>query len=235
MPEYRKGKVRLEGTRERIIRLLRAEPKSVDQLASVLGITLNAVRSQLAILERDGLVQLVGERRGPRRPSLIYGLTSESGRLLSRAYAPALRAILEAISLKSTAEDVEAILRDAGRRLAAEFGRPSGDFHTRVAKALDLLEGLGGSVEAEEAEGKVIIRGHGCPLAEAVEVEPRTCKCIETFLAELTGVQVEEQCERGKNQRCAFVISPGEAGSHDAEPTNIGDLHSPGLGEGIFV
>jgi predicted ArsR family transcriptional regulator len=89
-------------------------------------------------------------------------------------------------------------------------------------------------VDVEEAEGKLIIRGHGCPLAEAVEVEPRTCKCMETLIAELTGVQVEERCERGKSQRCAFVISLGEGGSHDAEPTNVDGPHSPGHEERIF-
>ena len=212
MTAYRKGKGRLEGTRDRLIRFLEDEPKSVDQLAGALGITLNAVRSQLALLERDGLVRMVGERRGTRRPSLIYGLTSEAERLLSRAYAPALRAILEAMSLKSTGEEVEGILREAGRKLATELGRLSGDFRTRVAKALELLEDLGGAMETEEAEGKLIIRGHGCPLAEAVEVEPRICKCMETLLAELTGARVEERCERGKKRRCAFVISPMEEG-----------------------
>ncbi len=212
MTTYGNGRGRLEGTRERIVRLLREEPKSVEQLAHALDITLNAVRSQLALMERDRLVQIVGERRGHRRPSLIYGLTPEAERLLSRAYAPALKAVLGAISSEVTAAQVERILQEAGRRLAAEVGHPSGDFQTRVAKTLDLLENLGGSVTTEEVEGKLIIRGHGCPLAEAVATEPRTCKCMERLLSELTGAQVEERCERGKNQRCAFVISPPEEG-----------------------
>ncbi len=200
----------MESTRERLLSLLRDEPKSVDELAGALGITLNAVRSQLTILERDGLVNMVGERKGRRRPSLIYGLTPQAERVLSRAYVPALKAVLQAMSARNKEGEVEETLRDAGRRLAMEFGRPSGDFNKRVTRALDLLEQLGGSMETEEAEGKLILKGHGCPLSEAVEVEPRTCKCMESLLAELTGSQVEERCERGEKKRCAFVISPGE-------------------------
>ncbi len=210
MPEHRKSKAQIESTRDRLIRLLRDEPRSVDQLAGTLGITLNAVRSQLTILERDGLVKAIGERKGPRRPSLVYGLSSEAERLLSRAYVPALKSILQAMSAREKGDEVEEILREAGRRLAMEFGRPLGDFNKRVTRALDLLEQLGGSMETEEAEGKLILKGHGCPLSEAVEIEPRTCKCMETLLAELTGSRVEEQCERGEKKRCAFVISPGE-------------------------
>jgi len=181
----------------------------VDELAEALSITLNAVRSQLTILERDGVARVTSERRGPRRPSHVFGLTSEGERLLSRAYVPALKAILEVLTSKGAEDEIEDILRDAGRKLAEKFGRASGDFRTRVARAVALLESLGATMETEEVADKLIIRGHGCPLSEAVEVEPRTCKCMETLIAELTQAQVEERCERGKQRRCMFLISPG--------------------------
>lgn len=201
-------KGRQETTRDRLIRLLQDRPRSVDELAEALGITLNAVRSQLTILERDGIARITGERRGPRRPSHVYGLTPEGERLLSRAYVPALKAILEALTSRGSEEETEDILREAGRRLAEKFGRASGDFRTRVDKAVALLESLGATMETEEVADKLMIKGQGCPLSEAVEVEPRTCKCLETLIAELTQAQVEERCERGKQRRCVFLISP---------------------------
>ena len=211
MVTYEKGGRGSEGTRERLIGLLRKEPRSVEQLARALGITSNAVRSQLALLERDGMVQMVGERRGLRRPSRMYGLTSDAERLQSRAYAPVLKAVLETLAEKSTEEELEELLREAGRRIAAEIGRPAGNFHARAARVLQILKDLGGSAEVEEKEGKLVIRGHGCPLAAAVEVEPRICKCMEALLAELIGASVEEQCRRGDGSaHCAFVISPTE-------------------------
>jgi predicted ArsR family transcriptional regulator len=208
MMTYQKSKGHTEGTRDRLIRLLQEGPKSVEELAGGLGITLNAVRSQLTILERDGLVHMAGERKGARRPSLLFGLTAEGEQLLSRAYVPMLKAVLQAMSLQSAEGQVEEILRETGRRLAVEIGRPAGDFHARVLKALALLEDLGAHIEVEESEGKLILRGRSCPLSEAVAVEPRTCKCLETLLSELTGAKVEESCERGSKKRCQFIISP---------------------------
>lgn len=210
MSGHRQSKRRAAGTRDRIIELLRENPRSVEDLASRLGITLNAVRSQLTVLERDGFVQMVGERRGARRPSIIYGLTAEAERLLSRAYIPVLKALLKAISLKSESEHVEGVLREAGRSLADEIGRPSGDFHTRVSRVLSLLEELGAAMEVSESEGRLVLRGRGCPLSEAVAVEPRTCKCVETLLTELIGAKVEERCERGSKPHCEFVVLPEE-------------------------
>jgi predicted ArsR family transcriptional regulator len=206
MPAYRTGKESMDGTRDRLLRLLADEPRAVSELSGAIGVTLNAVRSQLAVLERDGLIQRTGERRGARRPSNLYGLTPEGERYLSRAYVPALKAILEAMSSRSTEEEVGSILREAGRRLATNLRQPSGGFNARLEKALDLLEDLGARLEVGKAEGKLILRGHGCPLSQAVMVEPQTCKCMETLLAELLGARVEERCERTGKPRCAFVI-----------------------------
>ena len=107
------------------------------------------------------------------------------------------------------------LLDDPGRKgvgyhVHVLFGRPSGDFNTRVARALALLEDLGGEMEAKVSDGKLVLHGRGCPLSEAVAVEPRTCKFMETLLAELTGAKVEERCDRGTKRRCGFVISPEE-------------------------
>lgn len=200
------GKARTQGTRERLIRLLQEGPKTVDQLSGALGVTPNAVRSQLTILERDGFVAITGEQRGTRRPSLTYGLTSPGMRLLSQAYAPALKAILKALSAKNAGKDTEEILRAAGRELAAQFGPLRGDFSARIAETVELLEGLGGALRVEESEEGLVLRGQGCLLSEAVEAEPRTCKCMETMISELTGAQVEERCGRGEQKHCTFVV-----------------------------
>jgi predicted ArsR family transcriptional regulator len=60
-------------TRGRIVALLRAATRTVDELADALGLTDNAVRAHLVTLERDGLVEPSGQPRpsssSPRRTS----------------------------------------------------------------------------------------------------------------------------------------------------------------------
>ena len=54
----------LASTRGRILALLRDEHRTVNDLSAALHLTDNAVRAHLLSLERDGLVQQRGMRRG---------------------------------------------------------------------------------------------------------------------------------------------------------------------------
>lgn len=90
--------------------------------------------------------------------------------------------------------------------MAAGLGLPSGDVRARAAKVLQILRDLGGSAEVAEEEGRLFIRGHGCLLADVVEAQPQTCKCMEAFLSKMLGTAVRERCERGERSRCAFEV-----------------------------
>ena len=74
----------LDTTRWRIVTLLQQSSLTVEDLASKLGLTANAVRAQLTAMERDGLVRRIGRRPGTTRPSHVFELTTEveHGRLL---------------------------------------------------------------------------------------------------------------------------------------------------------
>ena len=69
-------------SRGRIVDLLRREPRSVGELAAVMGMSEVAVRRHLSVLERDGLVTAETIRRlGPGRPCAQYHLTDRGRRL----------------------------------------------------------------------------------------------------------------------------------------------------------
>ena len=72
-------------TRGRIVLLLRRASRTVNELAQALDLTDNAVRGQLALLERDGLVHQSGRRAGKHKPNLTYALTPEAQPPGSRA------------------------------------------------------------------------------------------------------------------------------------------------------
>src|SRR5919197_4867912 len=85
-------------TRGRIVLLLRRGSRTVNELAAALGLTDNAVRTQLTALERDGLVHASGTRPGTRKPNITYGLTPEAGRLFPKMYGPVLRQLLDVLA-----------------------------------------------------------------------------------------------------------------------------------------
>jgi len=59
-------------TRGKIATLLRRASRTVEELIQALDITGNAVRAQLAVLERDGLVQQSGTRRSSSKRASVY-------------------------------------------------------------------------------------------------------------------------------------------------------------------
>jgi predicted ArsR family transcriptional regulator len=68
-------------TRGQIITLLLRSSRTVDELAQALELTDNAVRVHLATLERDGMVQQRGVRRGSGKPAYVYTLTPDAEQL----------------------------------------------------------------------------------------------------------------------------------------------------------
>ena len=71
MPLLQRHQRLITSTRGQIIMLLRRSSRTVDELAQALELTDNAVRAHLAALERDGVVQLRGLRRGSGKPAYV--------------------------------------------------------------------------------------------------------------------------------------------------------------------
>jgi predicted ArsR family transcriptional regulator len=196
-------------SREKIVRLLRRAGQSVNDLAAALGLTDNAVRAHLTRLERDGLVQQVGSRPGVRKPESIYDLTPEAERLFSRAYAPVLGALIGELEGRLDERELDALLRDVGRRLAAPHVAAMAGLSVeeRARRAVQILEGLGGvaQVGPRRDDGRVEVRGFGCPLSQVTAAHPGLCVVAQGLVGALLGRAVRERCERGERPACRFV------------------------------
>jgi predicted ArsR family transcriptional regulator len=193
-------------TRGRLVTLLRRNSRTVDELAHELELTDNAVRAHLATLERDGFVRQHGVRHtgGAGKPAYAYELTPQAEYLFPRPYAAVLGELLNVFSSERPAEEVEAMLRDVGRRIAGQHSTADGDLRTRLEAATAALNELGGLAELEERDGVFTIRGYSCPLAALAPDHPEVCRLAEAFVAGVAGVDVRERCDRGPIARCRF-------------------------------
>ena len=197
-----------ETTRGKLVALLRRRELTVDEMATALGVTDNAVRAQLAALERDELVEQRGVRRGAGKPSHAYGASPEFEVTLSRAYAPLLRHLIAELGDRLPQAELERLLVAVGRRWAVDLPHPpGGTTRARVDHAISLLEELGAAVEVDERDGGLAIRGFGCPLGLAVQEQPGTCAAVEAMLSVVVGTKVKERCNReGGSPNCRFVV-----------------------------
>lgn len=203
----------LDTSRGRIVTLLQRGGLTVDDLASELGLTANAVRAQITAMERDGVVQRVGRRPGTTRPFHVFELTPEVEQLLSQAYVPLLAQLVEAFASALPTQQVETLMRQAGRGLAGElpFAKPrTGSLEARVSAACELLNRQLGAVTQVERNGGYVIRGASCPLAAVTGKHRAVCLAIESLVAEVVGSEVHECCDRGGRPKCCFKITDSE-------------------------
>jgi predicted ArsR family transcriptional regulator len=200
-------------TRGRIVALLRSAGLTVNDLAAILQLSDNAVRAHLAALERDGLVQQSGTRRGLRKPHYAYQLTPEAEAIFPKAYDLLLNQLLAVLAQRLPGEAVEEALGEVGRRLAAGYRAAvqGATLKERVEASVTVLDELGGLAKSKQQDGRFVICGASCPLAAVVVEHPQACVLAEALLAELTGVPVQEQCHRGATPQCRFVIGDAVA------------------------
>lgn len=201
-----------KSTRGRIVALLRRGQLSVEELAESLELTDNAVRAHLATLEGEGLVHQAGIRRDGTvgKPATLYGLAPETSVLLSRAYAPVLAALVGELGERMPSTQLEELFRAVGRRLSSELRRDA-SLDERVRASAAMLTDLGAEADLVRTDAGYEIRGHGCPLGEAVASCPATCRALEELLTEVTGVAVEEQCDRSGPPSCRFLVPAASA------------------------
>jgi predicted ArsR family transcriptional regulator len=197
-----------DSTRGRIVSLLRGGSSTVNELASSLELTDNAVRAHLLSLERDGLIRQSGVQRGPRKPHFAYELTAEAERLFPKAYDALLNQLITTLKGRLPPAALEDVLREVGRSLAARhaLGHTPADLQGRLQNALEVLKAIGGSPSVGSEGGKLIIRSGGCPLAAAVVEHPEVCELAEALVAEIVGVPVRERCDRGESPKCRFEV-----------------------------
>ncbi len=200
-----------DSTRGRIVVLLRKGECSVNDLARALALTDNAVRAHLTALGRDSLVRQSGSRRGTRKPILTYCLTPDAERLFPKVYGTLLGHFLAVLKERLPPDEVDAFVRAIGHQMAPHL-QPEVQTPNLREKAAAVLHRLGGFCDSDGRNGTIVFRCSDCPLAAVVVSHPEVCRLVETVLADILGVAVNERC---KPPQCLFEISA--AGDHAHE------------------
>jgi predicted ArsR family transcriptional regulator len=196
-------------TKRQMLALLRRAPRTVHELAGVLGLTDTAVRTHLVSLERDGLVEPSGRRLGVRKPAILYSLAPSADQLFAKPYAAVANLILGGVKERHSDEELSGLLGEAGHRLAHEHRATVSHLtgRARVEAIADVLNSLGGLAQVQEQDEGFRIEGSGCPLSAVVACYPEACKIAEEMIQTLVGEgTVTAQCEHTGEPHCSFAI-----------------------------
>jgi predicted ArsR family transcriptional regulator len=201
-----------ESTRGKIVGALRERRSaSAFDLAGVFGLSPNAIRQQLVILERDGLIAGRSVRRGKTKPTVEYSLTAEADRYFPQRYDKMLNAVLREIRVAGGDEAVKAVFERIGKR-SAERLVPAGATNVpeeRLESLVTVLKATGVTADLQKTEdGTLILHEHTCPYASVVAENPEACSAIHTILDAVApgkSQQVESLATGGTE--CRFEIS----------------------------
>jgi predicted ArsR family transcriptional regulator len=197
-----------ESTRGRVVLLLRNGSRSVNDLATDLGLTDNAVRANLLALERDRLVESGGTIKTFRKPYTVYRLTEEARHLFPKSYDSLFNRLLDAVKHRFSPVSITGLMHEVGKKVGSgKLLPPDAGLEERLEQTLNALEDLGGSAVIEREGSKIQIRSDSCPFADAVAEHPEVCRMAEAMVEEIVGLPVEEICDRKHMPKCCFSIN----------------------------
>jgi len=199
-----------ETTRGRIVAALRRRRSaSAVDLAAEFSLSPNAIRQQLAVLERDGLVNERSVRRGKTKPTYEFSLSAEGERLFPQHYDRLLNAVLREVREMGGETAVAAIFERMGKRTAERTnkrlaGEPA---EARIGAVVDLLRERGVEAGWSREGSTYVIHEHNCPYAETVREHPQVCSVIHTVLDEVfdEGTDQTDSLATG-GRECRFEI-----------------------------
>ncbi|HTW85297.1 MAG TPA: helix-turn-helix domain-containing protein [Candidatus Sulfotelmatobacter sp.] len=201
-----------ESTRGKIVGALRERHSaSAFDLADLLGLSPNAIRQQLVVLERDGLVAGHSVRRSRTKPTVEYALTAEADRYFPQRYDKMLNAVLREIRHAGGDEAVKGIFDRIGHRSGERLGAAVADkpAEERIAALVSVLKASGVTADMQRTErGTIVLHEHCCPYASVVAENPEACSAIHTILEHVVPGQAQqtESLATGGNE-CRFEIN----------------------------
>jgi predicted ArsR family transcriptional regulator len=200
-----------DSTRGKIVGALRQRRSaSAFDLADQFGLSPNAIRQQLVILERDGLIAGRSVRRGKTKPTVEYSLTVEAERYFPQRYDKMLNAVLREIRTAGGDDAVKAVFERIGKRSADRLGTVTDEHPTeeRLQTVVAALKASGVAAELERTDhGTLLLHEHTCPYASVVAENPEACSAIHTILDRVVpgkAQQVESLATGGTE--CRFEI-----------------------------
>lgn len=192
----------------KVLAELRHGPRTVEQIATSLRLTSNAVRNQLRKLQEAELAVRSGARPGASKPSALYAITLKGQVQFSTLYLPVLTHFLRVAEGKCSGTQLESFMTETGESLAARYAKPSGGVKGKVHSAARLLRTFGAIAEVQTRNGSMMIRSLSCPLSALTAENAAGCRILEGFLERYLSMPVRICCVREEEPKCCFEVGP---------------------------
>ena len=197
-----------EADRPAILDLLKVYgPTNAPRLAELRGVTLTAVRQQLAALEREGLIQVRVEKRKVGRPTHLYALSAKADSLFPQAYGPFALGLLRQIRDLDGEKKLEKMFERRTRALISTYRKRLAGM-TAAEKWRELARIRESEGYMARAEGKGMSEHH-CPIAAIAKEFPMACRYEKKLFEAVLGAKLDRTDHLASGGRaCVYAPAP---------------------------
>ena len=190
---------------------------TVKEIADQLGISINATRQYLIILEKEGLIIRTQQKSTTGRPAILYSLTPDAIEEFPKAYLDFSLKLLEEVQEKMGNKVAVELLQAVGKSIAKdvlpqvkehiEEGGSFDSIRDRLNAIVKVYELYGKCPELLEDEVSFALKNYNCLIFGVARMNPLACKVDETIVSELIGLPaVKEKCIREGDECCLYRI-----------------------------
>lgn len=197
-----------EADRPALLDLLKVHgPLNAPDLAKLRGVTLTAVRQQLAVLEREKLITVRVEKRPVGRPTHLYALSDKADALFPQAYGPFALGLLRQIRDVDGEKKLDQLFERRGRALVAAYKkRLAGMSAAEKWRELARIRAEEGYMADSRGQG---LREHHCPIAAIAKEFPQVCRLEKKLFEAVLGAPLERTDHLASGGRaCVYAPAP---------------------------
>jgi len=203
---------------ELLVALKKAQPVTAHELGAQFGLTPNALRRYLKVLEEEGLVRFRRIVRGLGAPVFAFSLTEAGETLFPRTYASVLVTALNTLRHERGSDAVRGVFAAEWSELATD-AQPlmaSLPLSERASVMAELLTARGYMAESstvatsnEQGDGDDVVtklRLHNCSMREIAEKFPEACDAEAQFFEQMLGVPMVREAHQLRGCRtCEYT------------------------------
>ncbi|MBS3964800.1 MAG: HTH domain-containing protein [Methylomonas sp.] len=182
---------------------------SIDELAAKLGISRNAVKQHLVVLEKRQQVFEAHLSNTGGRPARIYALTQDGIQQFPKQYAWFCNLLLDELAADLYPDAFERLMWNMGVKLATSL-LPQFTGLTAIQKQqalVELMQNLGYHAELRHEDGQAVIRASHCVYHDLALKHPALCQFDKALMATLLNAPVAQtHCMARKDCDCRFNL-----------------------------
>lgn len=208
-------------TREKIMQFLLLNRSKSDnpsystikEIADDLGLSTNAARQYMMVLEKDGFVTRMEKKGITGRPAITYALNEGALESFPKIYKDFSLYLIEVIKREFGVTKTRDILEKVGLRIASDLRNSSPIVNSmslkeKLTEVTDVFREYGKFPELIENDSDFTLKTHNCLVYSIVKEEPLVCAVDEILMSELAGKKAhKEKCIRDGDNYCLYRIS----------------------------